>query len=338
MCDLWRAVSVVGKRMSKLALFSFIFLLALIGYSASGVMGSALESAPISEPAPSATVQDFAQSSTQDYRIEPFSMPLGLFEIHKDIEHIRERERKADRDQADNLDVQRTAASAAAISAEAGIGQERAAWGQLIIAAIGSVALLYSLWLTRHALTEASRSNGIARAALAASQRAWVKTSIVLDGDFIIRRHTAELSVIAVNENIGNSPALRVHTLISEVADLYDVPSAVERLCEEAKSFDGGRYGITLLPGDKFHRPWYLTLTLDDFKNSSPDGKVAPLIVCCVTYETPNDVAKHQTCSVFMVGTQDGNLRDSVNFIEIEKGGITRDELRIAPWAGGHAD
>lgn len=338
MLSLWLAIGVAGEWMSKVTLFPFIFLLALISYSANQVIAGAPESTAISEPTPFATDQDSARSSTQNYRLEQFSVPLGLFESHADIEHVREREQKADRDQADNLDAQRTAANAAAVGAEAGKGQERAAWGQLIIATIGSVALLYSLWLTRHALAEANRSNGIALATLAASQRAWLKTSIILDGDFRIRRHTAELSVIAVNENIGNSPALKVHTLISEVADLCNVPSAVERLCEEAKSSDGGRYGITLLPDDKFHRPWCLTFTLDDFKKSNRDGKVCPIIVCCVTYETPNDMAKHQTCSVFMVGTKDGKLQDSVNFIEIEKGGVARDELRIAPWAGGHAN
>lgn len=80
---------------------------------------------------------------------QPF--PVTIVESPEDAEARRNSERKAEQHEADDLAAQRKAADAAEAGAAAAERQIVPTWIQTGIAVIGTLALLYTLWLTREA-------------------------------------------------------------------------------------------------------------------------------------------------------------------------------------------
>jgi hypothetical protein len=166
-----RAAGVV--QMSKTMRLSIVVFIGLAICAASNGIAQTQKSAGAPETPPTVKSQNSSQAEDPVNRPEEFAVPLGLFDNQIDAEHTREREKKADRDQADNLQTQRDSAGAAVRSAKVGKGQERAAWWQVGLTAAGTLLLLLSLKYTRDALrltgiavTEARRSSDAADAAV----------------------------------------------------------------------------------------------------------------------------------------------------------------------------
>ena len=77
------------------------------------------------------------------------AIPVRIIEDPIEAEHRKEREAKSDQHESDDLAAQRKAADAAWKGAIAAERQINPAWWQVGFAALGTVLLIYTLWLTR---------------------------------------------------------------------------------------------------------------------------------------------------------------------------------------------
>lgn len=138
-----------------------------------------------------------------------FSVPVRVIESPVEADARKERENKSDQHEADDLAAQRKAADAAWKGAVASEGQISPAWWQVGIASIGTLLLLYTLWLTRESLRiTRETSKRQLRAYLAVSGCSLEEIPV----GFVV---TAEI------RNSGQTPAFRVRHMSESFAEDY---------------------------------------------------------------------------------------------------------------------
>lgn len=278
----------------------------------------------VTQGTPAVESQGVGKASQSQQGPGNFSIPVRIIENPGDAEHTEEREQKSDQHDHDDLIAQQQAAKAATVSAQQSRNQTRFAKWQTVIAALGTLAVLYSLWLTREALK-------VAQNAIAVSERAWIKTEMIAESDFkSYRAGGPALSIAAINRNIGNAPALNAHTLIEPASTIGEVADVVRKVSGKAIADHKTSYGLTVLPDDRYERPW--SVSFDD----GPPQKALffPAIVCCVTYESPHDKVLHQTCSVFIVRGKKGTRAEYIAYEDV----VAREDIGFDPWTGGFAN
>jgi hypothetical protein len=115
-----------------------------------------------------------------------FSVPVRIIEDPIEAERAEQRAERAEKREADDLITQQRSAAAAERGADAAESQKAATWLQTSLAAVGTAALLYTLWLTRRSVEAANRaaraaevSVKLARETAVAQLRAYVFTGVV---------------------------------------------------------------------------------------------------------------------------------------------------------------
>ncbi|MBL8564975.1 MAG: hypothetical protein JNM89_04595 [Hyphomicrobiaceae bacterium] len=189
-------------------------------------MAQAPEDQRVAEPAPAEERQNERQTYDTKRYTESAPLPVRVIEGNEDAERTKRREQKSDEHEAADLQAQRDAARAAERAAKAGEGQEIASWWTVWIAAIGTVialfgtlAIIYSLKLTRDALIEAKRSsdaaneaNKIAREAHANEFRPRLKITMTPVADSVAYKPNGDmtLKIRVTARNVGASGAFNV--------------------------------------------------------------------------------------------------------------------------------
>ncbi len=205
----------------------------------------------------------------------------------------------------------------------------------LIVITVGVLVVLQSLRLARQTVDRAGDANALSCEAMIADQRAWITSKLIIRGDLEFFEGRAFIEVAARYQNIGKTPAIRVHTALDMV--LHDaVDTELEKLCSENR-FNNSSSGRIVLPREEYDRAWYLSAYADEvINNPNPDGFIMPRIIGCVTYEILPDHTIHQTVFVYFLhlGEDDGVMR----FIPVNQGNISKDEIEVAVDSGGSAD
>jgi hypothetical protein len=98
-------------------------------------------------PAVKSSSQPDRQDQQQSTRDAPLS--VRVVEDEEETKRARDREERTDKREADNLQTQKEAARATRDGAFWAEQQTRAAWFQAVLATVGTIALFYTLYLTR---------------------------------------------------------------------------------------------------------------------------------------------------------------------------------------------
>lgn len=157
-----------------------------------------------------------------------FSIPVRVIEDPVDAQHARDREASSDKHEADDLEAQRKAADAAERGATASERQIIPTYLQLLIAFVGTTALLYTLILNRQANRNTIRAVKLAEDANKITEdtsRKQLRAYIGLASGGI----TLDLSknrglAIVVMQNYGQTPAHEMLQWLSiEILDVDEV-------------------------------------------------------------------------------------------------------------------
>lgn len=192
------------------------------------------DSPRVSEKAPTVEEQGHNETTQAKPHTSEFSIPVRLIENPSEADRAKEREARSDQHEADDLDAQQRAAAAGERSATASERQIIIAWWQLGLAVVGSIALFYTLWLTREMAKNAAEANRISRESIVSSQRAWLSI------DRVRLRHPTRISddgaVIVIEviiKNVGQTPATSVWTLFEVIVpgDIYhsETPGIIDK-------------------------------------------------------------------------------------------------------------
>lgn len=249
--------------------------------------------------------------------------------------------RPVDRDEA-NYCEQRRAAHAAEQSVQVARDQYlTSVWA--LIGLAGTVVLTGWAAVASTVAARATRRQAkTAQEALVASSRAWLKATLVLDGDFEIYGHSrpphgalaASIRVKILIENVGPSPALRAHTVVEMTGDVLATTEKLRALAKSARKSDDHNSRL-VLPGESYFRPWIPGAPVSELDKYAKDA-LTPVILGCVTYEVVNDHRLHQTAFAYVLSRVDahGNMKNlSVGDAPVPKG-----EFEVLAWAGGFAD
>jgi hypothetical protein len=138
------------------------------------------------QPSPTVQGQGEGQANRGQQDAGRFSVPVRIIEDPIEAERAERRAERAEKREADDLITQQRSAAAAERGADAAESQKAATWLQTSLAAVGTAALLYTLWLTRRSVEAANRaaraaevSVKLARETAVAQLRAYVFTGVV---------------------------------------------------------------------------------------------------------------------------------------------------------------
>ncbi|NOG71540.1 hypothetical protein [Roseicella sp. DB1501] len=142
------------------------------------------------------------------------SLPVRIIEDPVEAERAEERAQRTEQHEADDLVAQQRAAIAAERAADAANDQVNIAWVQTVLAGVGTVALFWTLLLTRRSVKEAGRSADAAAAAVQAADRTAEKQlrayvgieRITIYNVVAGRQPTVEIEIT----NFGQTPARRL--------------------------------------------------------------------------------------------------------------------------------
>lgn len=142
------------------------------------------------------------------------ALPVTIVESPQDAEHARDREQKADEHEADDLDAQRRAASAAERSATTAEGQIIPTWIQATVAIVGTAALLITIWFSIRATNAAVLSAKLAKEAIDVARdtaqielRAWIGHDLVNVSGLGVEGAVDHYIFVMSFKNVGATPA-----------------------------------------------------------------------------------------------------------------------------------
>jgi hypothetical protein len=159
----------------------------------------------------------------------------------------------------------------------------------------------------------AKESADVARQALIATQRAWVRPKASVTGPLIFDQNGASTSIGFEITNIGSSPALAVtpHAWLMALTSAGPYPfQEMQRKCNAIREVGFG-LGYTLFPGENFPSDkgfgaWSLGINIsrEDIERALPasaDGKYVSLyVIGCIDYTFPTDPnVHHQTGFIY---------------------------------------
>lgn len=156
-----------------------------------------------------------------------------------------------------------------------------------------------------HAARESRRSADIAREAMISSGRAWIHVDLTLDDKLVWDESgNVQVKVRIKVSNIGNSPAINVHTAVRVVPDCDDTRAWLDRISRKARVEDRSRSRM-VLPHDSFERQQVARALATDFKGVPGFPRLRPAIVGCVTYQLAQDMSLHQTAFCYTLSRID---------------------------------
>jgi hypothetical protein len=163
---------------------------------------------------------------------------------------------------------------------------------QLGIATAGTIAIVVTLRQTGSA-------NEIAARSLVADQRAWISTDLEITDTLTFGPNgSVTIGVNLLVSNIGKTPAQNVHTAMTLLLDLQNLPADLRAFARShrRRNVDAGRVS---LPNEVYRRPWHPSAEPGEVEKHAM-GETVFLAVCgCVTYEVQHDSSLHQTAFVY---------------------------------------
>jgi hypothetical protein len=213
--------------------FTAAFLVAMLGrYWGIVCICLALASGPVfGQQSPNGVSSErpsVEEQGSEQKQPEPFGVPVVVVETSEQSQHADSRESKSDQHEAEDLDAQRKAADAGDRAAAAAEWQIKATVAQIVVAALGTGLLFWTLFLNARAARDAGVAATAGRVAAEASVRAadaaekayladnrpWLNFTLHRVGDYTPGKR---LEVYFFLENLGKSPALDTKIWIKAV-------------------------------------------------------------------------------------------------------------------------
>ncbi|MEQ1769406.1 MAG: hypothetical protein ABL879_06155 [Devosia sp.] len=170
----------------------------------------------------SSSIEERRSAQSENPKSLPF--PVVVLETDDQAQHAADREANSDKHEADDLKAQQDAATAAGRAAASAERQEISTWTQVGFGFVGTLLLVYSLYVNTRATGAAVEAAKAAREALAAD-RAWVvikgfTCGVVKDGLWNCTPVKDSFGFNYIYENTGHSPAIG----LTQQFEIYLIP------------------------------------------------------------------------------------------------------------------
>lgn len=215
--------------------------------------------------------------------------------------------------------------------------QDMSAWayGMLWVSGVGTIIALVGvvfIALTLHTNTAQVR---LAREAMVADQRAWIKIDWEVVSDLVFGEDEASVRVKFTQNNTGRSPALgamiwREHMPITPEHDL--IKSTLEEFRRaQIVAFDAEPSGIDIFPEEDYSVTYTITIPSPPDKIKQDNWVYHPCIIVWAGYKSGFSEALHETVKALALFHIVDGKRAGVAW---SADGIPRDELDLLPVPG----
>ncbi|MGK7867358.1 hypothetical protein [Falsiroseomonas sp. E2-1-a20] len=242
--------------------------------------------------------------------------------------------------------MMRRATLAAERSARAAEWQAELTAFQAALSLVGSIALLYTLYLTLKSLRSAREANEQQRHLFIADQRPWVSVR----AELIHLEYWGEqlgLKIRFTVKNSGKTPSLHVwiasefrpHTVGQAIWDLQrDLAARIRTTYQERSTQGDPILGFSVLPGDERRHEQVYSVHKEEVAegpNVTPRWRRQPHIIGCVTYSSEAAPFAYQTLFILEL-RQGGESGSSSVDLDPEKS-LFRDVVVMPYFVGDHA-